>query len=182
MEMVLAMVVVAAVIFFGALISMGNERQRKAIDDLREQTALWAMQDLRIKRETLARDVRVDDPLGWLNKVAAKGFGYDLNLQVAEAFNEPRALICVSGDARGRIVFTPVSPIDIRNMKRERHSRLSKYAKGNPLLGLPRHVSTYEFSALNNGVLFDLELAVAWKGLTSDRVEQMERLWAYVIQ
>jgi len=68
MELVLAIVVVVAVIFFGALISMGNERQRKAIDELREQTALWAMQDLRIKRERLARDVRVDDPLSWLNK------------------------------------------------------------------------------------------------------------------
>lgn len=63
MEIILAIVVGAAVIFFGALISIGNERQRRAIDALREQTVLWAMQDLRIKRERLAREVRIDDPL-----------------------------------------------------------------------------------------------------------------------
>jgi len=52
MEIILALVVAVAVIFFGALISAGNERQRKAIDGVREQIVLWAMQDLRIKRET----------------------------------------------------------------------------------------------------------------------------------
>ena len=62
-EIILALVVAVAVIFFGALSSVGNERQRKAIDALREQVVFWAMQDLRIKRERLARDVRVDDPL-----------------------------------------------------------------------------------------------------------------------
>jgi hypothetical protein len=55
MEITLAVVVAAAVIFFGALISTGNERQRKAIDGLREQVIMWAMQDLRIKREKLTR-------------------------------------------------------------------------------------------------------------------------------
>lgn len=54
MEMILALVVVIAVIIFGALISMGNERQRRALDGIREQTALWASQDLRLKREKLA--------------------------------------------------------------------------------------------------------------------------------
>ena len=55
MDAVLAIFVLGAVIFFGALISAGNERQRKALDGIREQTALWAMQDLRLKREKLAR-------------------------------------------------------------------------------------------------------------------------------
>jgi hypothetical protein len=34
--------VIAAVLFFGALISVGNERQRKAIDGIREQASFWA--------------------------------------------------------------------------------------------------------------------------------------------
>ena len=116
MEIVLAIVVVIAVIFFGALISMGNERQRKAIDELREQTVLWAIQDLHIKRERLAREVRVDDPLGWLNRMTSKVCGYDLNLQVVEAIDEPRALICVTGDG-SKVVFSPLSPGEIRRMK-----------------------------------------------------------------
>ena len=67
MEIILAIVVASAVIFFGALISMGNERQRKAIDGLREQVVLWAVQDLTIKREKLSRSVSVANPLEWFN-------------------------------------------------------------------------------------------------------------------
>lgn len=92
MELFLAIVAALAVIFFGALISMGNERQRKAIDELREQVVLWAVQDLKIKRERLAHDVTVDDPLGWFNKTVSKVCGYDLKLQVHEVFEEPQAL------------------------------------------------------------------------------------------
>jgi len=179
MEIVLAIVVVVAVIFFGALISMGNERQRKAIDELREQTVLWAMQDLRIKRERLARDVRVDDPLGWLNKVVMKVCGYDLNLQVVEAFEEPRALICATREG-GKVIFSPLSPDEIRQLKRDRRSRLSQYADRNPLLSLPRCLSAHEISILNTGIAFDLELRLAWKGLTGQGVEQMERVWVYM--
>jgi hypothetical protein len=179
MEIVLATVVVITVIFFGALISMGNERQRKAIDNLREQTVLWAIQDLRIKRERLARDVRVDDPLGWLNRIAAKVCGYDLNLQVVEAFNGPRALMCTSGNG-DKVLFSPLSPAEIRNMKRTSRSRLSQFTDRNPLMALPRDTSTYEISVLNNGIIFDLELALVWKGLTSQNVEQMERVWMYM--
>lgn len=181
MEIVLAVVVVAAVIFFGALISAGNERQRRAIDDLREQTVLWAMQDLRIKRERLAREVKVDDPLGWLNKMASKACGHDLRLQVIEAFDEPRALICASADAAQRVVFTPHSPGELRRIKHERRSQLSQYASRNPLLSLPRHASPREISVLNGGILFDLELPLAWKSLTGQAAEHLECLWAYMI-
>jgi hypothetical protein len=179
MEIVLAIVVVGAVIFFGALITAGNERQRKAIDELREQTVLWAIQDLRIKRERLARQVEVGDPLGWLNKVAAKACGYHMNLKVEQAFDQPPALSCISGDGEGKVLFTPLSPADIRKMKQDRHSRLSRYAERNPFASISRRCLAYELSALNSGVLFDLELPLAWKATTGSHVEQMERIWMY---
>ena len=180
MEIVLAIVVGGAVIFFGALISLGNERQRKAIDGLREQAVLWAMQDLRINRVQLARDVHVDDPLGWLNKVAARVCGYGLNLQVIEAFENPRALICATGDGGEKVIFTPHSPGEIRTMKRAKHSRLSQYADRNPLLSLPRNTITFECSVLNNGFLFDLELPLVWKSLTGNNVDEMSIIWMYI--
>ena len=93
MEIILAIVVASAVIFFGALISAGNERQRKAIDGLREQVILWAVQDLQIKREKLAHEVRVDDPLNWLNKIIGKTCNLEGSLQVIEVFEGPRALV-----------------------------------------------------------------------------------------
>ena len=86
MEILLAMVVVSAVIFFGALISIGNERQRKAIDDLREQVVLWSLQDLKIKREQLALDMKVEDPLGWLSKITKNACGFTSELQLVDYF------------------------------------------------------------------------------------------------
>jgi hypothetical protein len=179
MEIMLAIVVVAAVIFFGALISMGNERQKRAIDNLREQVVLWAMQDLRIKRERLTRDVRVDDPLGWLNKIAARAYGCAMNLQIIEVFDNPGVIICNVEGGSGKIFFTPLSPSEIRAMKRAKNNRLSQYADRNPLLSLPRNVTAFECSVLNNGILFDLELPLAWKGLTGNHTDEMSVIWMY---
>jgi len=179
MEMILAIVVASAVIFFGALISMGNERQRKAIDGLREQVVLWAVQDLKIKREHLARTVQVPDPLGWLNKTASKICGYDLKLQVLEMFEEPQSLICTSGDGSVRVAFTPLSPADLRRIKSGKQNRLSQFGGHHPLLLLSRKVEVHELSVLNGGHLFDLELTLAWKALTGHNLELATRLWMY---
>ena len=180
MEMMLALAVLAAVIIFGALISLGNERQRRAIDALRDQIVSWAVQDLKIKRDHLAREVRVDDPLGWLNRLVARAFGTALDLQVVEYFEDPQALVCQSGGGT-RVLFSPLSPAEIRAMNKMRKGKLAQYTSGNPLLGLPRGVGGQEFSPLNSGAVFDLELALAWKGLTGREV-QMERLWMYMIK
>lgn len=181
MEIILAIVVATAVIFFGALISAGNERQRKAIDGLREQAVLWAMQDLRIKRERLARDVHVDDPLGWFNKIVAKACSRDLKLQFVEVFENSQALICANGVEGGKVIFTLLSPAEIHAMKRAKRNRLSQYADRNPLLSLPRGVTAFECSVLNNGILFDLELPLAWKGLTGHSIDERGFMWIYML-
>ena len=180
MEILLATVVASAVIFFGALISMGNERQRRAIDGLREQVVLWAMQDLKIKREHLAQTVQVPDPLDWLNKMASKVCGYDLQLQVLEMVDEPQSLICASGDGSVKIAFSPISPGDIRRIKSGKQNRLSHFADQNPMLFLPKDVKVYEMSVLNAGHLFDLELSLARKGLTGQSIGDVERTWMYL--
>ena len=179
MEIILAIAVAAAVIVFGALISRGNERQRKAIDALREQTELWAVQDLRIKREKLIREVRVDDPLAWLNQVVTKVSRLVMNLQSVEYLEEANTLFCMSGDHETRIFLSLFSPKEIQRMKRERRSRLSQLGKNNPLLSLSHTTIVYEFSVLNAGILFDLELQLAWKGLTGRKIDQHEKLWMY---
>ena len=181
MEIVLAIVVVMAVIFFGALISMGNERQRKAIDGLREQMILWAIQDLRIKREGLARDVRIDDPMAWLNKMFRKVCNLETGLQIVETFDGPQALVCAAISGNEKIIFAPASPSAIRKMMSEKRNQLSRYADRNPLFALPRNVNIYEISVLNGGILFDLELPIVWNKLTGQNVEQTERIWVYRI-
>jgi len=109
MEMILALVVVIAVIIFGALISIGNERQRRALDSIREQTALWALQDLRLKREKLARDINVDDPLKWLNTVVTRACGESLDLTVTEVFDAPQTLVCMDENSQ-QVTISLASP------------------------------------------------------------------------
>lgn len=181
MEIILAIVVASAVIFFGALISMGNERQRRAIDGLREQVVLWAVQDLKIKREHLARTVQVPDPMGWLNKTASRVCGYDLKLQLLEVFEAPQSLVCSSGDSSNKVIFSPLSQADLRQIESGRQNRLSQFSGNNPLLHLPKDVRIHELSLLNAGHFFDLELSLAWKALTDKDIRFQESLWVYII-
>jgi len=181
MELLLALVVVTAVILFGALISIGNERQRRAIVELREQVVLWAIQDLRIKREHLAREVRVDDPLIWLNLTAGRILAQELRLQVVETFDEPQTLVCTHGDDNQRIIFSTLSPDELKHLKSGRQNRLSNFATGNPLLSLPRKIVRHELSVLNCGFLFDLELPLAWSGITGCHAKRTDRLWMYLL-
>ena len=180
MDAVLAILVLGAVIFFGALISAGNERQRKALDGIREQAALWAIQDLRLKREKLARDVQVDDPVAWLNQVVTKVYGESLNLTVTEFFENPQALVCTTKEAR-KVVFSPISLDDIRRIKRENKNKLSRLGNAHPLMGMPLKVGQIEISILNGGILFDLELSLAWKLLTDLEIKHIDVLWVYFL-
>ncbi len=179
MELMLAIVVIAAVIFFGALISVGNERQRKALDELNESTKYWAMQDLQIKREQLARDVKIGDPKIWLNNLASKSFGYDLDLQFLECFDEPQSLVCTSTKSQSKFVFSPLSPAEVKRIRTNKHDRLGGSLTQNPLLNLPRNVKSHEFSVLNQGILFDQELTLVWRELTGQQLLSCARLWMF---
>jgi hypothetical protein len=181
MEIILAIVVASAVIFFGALISMGNERQRKEIDGLREQVVLWAVQDLKIKREHLVRNVQVANPLGWLNKTASKACGHEIRLQVSEVMDPAQSLICLSEDGNTRIIFSPLSPRDLRRIKQSSLNRLTQFAGHNPLLSLPRNAETHELSVLNGNDFFDLEMELVWRALTGHSLDSSNRIWMYVI-
>jgi len=181
MEILLAIVVASAVIFFGALISIGNERQRRAIDGLREQVIHWAVQDLKVKREHLARTAQISDPIVWLNQVTSKVCGYPVNLVVTQQSDNPDVLVCSNGDNYGKFIFTVIPPNEIRAIQRARRNRVFRYSDANPLLSLPKNSSAYECSVLNIGVFFDLELAIAWRKLTAPSAECGESLWIYVL-
>lgn len=180
MDAVFAILVLGAVIFFGALISAGNECQRKALEGIREQTAQWAMQDLRLKREKLARDVKVDDPVAWLNQIAAKVYGKNLDLSVSESFNNPQVLVCISKDGK-KLAFSPVSPGEIHRMYSAHKNKLMRIGNTNPLWALPKKAIHNEASILNSGLYFDLELSIVWESQAGFSCGSLERLWTYEI-
>jgi len=181
MEIILAIVVASAVIFFGALISMGNERQRKAIDGLREQLVLWAVQDLKIKHEHLAQTVQVHDPLHWLSQVSGRMLGQEVSLQILEAFQETQSIVCADTTGDHKIIFTTLSPIEIKKLAFGRQAKLSNFATGNPLLSVPKKVVCHKLTILNCGYMFDLEFPLAWNKLTGWSAENRDGLWMYLI-
>lgn len=179
MEIILAIVVASAVIFFGALISIGNERQRRSLDQLREQVVLWAIQDLQIKRERYVHDVQVDNPTKWLSRIASKFHSSILDLQVVEIFDQPQTLLCDSKDGQWKVVFSLLSPSDVKKFKKSKHNRLNMFTNCHPLLSLPKDAICYELSTLNNSTLFDLEFQYVWRQIAGQDVEFAQRLWMH---
>jgi hypothetical protein len=70
-DLLLAVVVIGAVIAFGALMSIGNERQRQVIATLHQAFKQWAVQDLRQKRGIISSQIRIDDLTAWLTRTTS---------------------------------------------------------------------------------------------------------------
>lgn len=181
MEIILAIVVASAVIFFGGLISIGNERQRRAIDNLHEQISLWSIQDLTIKRESLARDVRIDDPLLWLNEVTEKITGVKVNLQIIEKSADPQAILCSTNDSETKVLFCFTAPKELERMRKQTKNKLD-VLNTHVLSQVPSKYYAYEATILNAGLLFDKELSLAWKALTGDLPSQTQKLWLLIFR
>ncbi len=75
MDILIGTSLLIAIVLLGALITAGNERQRKALDGIREQVEAWAQEDILIKREKVARSIQVEAPLAWLEKDCSRCFG-----------------------------------------------------------------------------------------------------------
>ncbi len=178
MDAIFAILVLCAVIFFGALISAGNERQRKAIDGIREQAAQWAMQDLRLKREHLARDVKVEDPVAWLNRVVAKVVGEDLMLTVKDFSGDQKQISCITADGRLAIL----SLISLESKPKNTGYKAQKLIslQSTPLILLPKDNTVFELSILNAGILFDYELGAFWKAVSNRDILDCEKLFLYI--
>lgn len=179
MEILLVIVVASAVIFFGALISMGNDRQRKAIDELREQVVLWAIQDLKIKGERITNVVNDSDPLIWFTKLVSKVKFINQTLRVTDVFENPPSFVVETETDNQKLIITPLSPSDLRKYQAKQNSRLLKYSNPNPLLSLKHKYNWYQISTLNGGVLFEVELRIAWRGLTGQDLNEVTQIFVY---
>jgi len=181
MDILLAIVVAIAVIFFGALISLGNERQRRAIDDLRDQVVQWAEQDLLLKRGKVAGEIQIDDPMRWLNTQIAKVLGDDLEFNIVQVIEKPSALLCESRNTNSKIAISPLTFQQIKGFLGRDRSRSSRIKDQNPLAAITRRTNSHKLSNLNCGALFDLELSVAWHRLADKKDNEINHLWVYII-
>lgn len=177
----LSIVVIAAVVIFGALISVGNERQRKAIDKLHVAYKQWAIQDLRLKRGTAASQIQINDLQGWLTKATTLGFGHKTTVMGIQKHESPIATLEMHDSETGKTLVCVIeTPDTVVNLLKRRKSVIRGDLRSNPLFRVGKKTPVVELSMLNAGSLFDVELPVAWKMLTGD-VTESGSLWAYML-
>lgn len=181
MEIILTLSVLIALVALGATISMSNERQRAAIQKVHEQLQDWTEQDIRLKREKLAREVVIADPRRWLEESAGRALGSFPQIQSIETWakEDASALIAICQDGR-RLVFTPIEHKRFLSAVRQSSSRLSRANPG-PLGEQPEKAPYKELSIVSAGMFFDLEAQQVWQQLTNQRMPG-SRLGLYLVE
>ena len=179
-DYLLALTVLIALIVLGALISVGNERQRKAIDSISRQTQAWAIEDLRLKRGQVEANISIDNPIAWLNTAASRALGRQTQLSTPEITENPYAVSFVDHYAGETLVFSLLSPKMLRKLSKEKQSKLSKRTNQQPLIPWRKGITSFEMTMLNAGIRFDLELPVAWQALAKEQTNS-EHIWVYVL-
>ena len=180
-DLFLAVVVVRAVIAFGGLISVGNERQRQAIDALHQAYKQWAVQDLRLKRGAISSQIQIDDLTAWLTRTTSLAFGRKTDVMDYQVHHAPvAALEFREAESGATVVFALESPQVLMPMLKKKHSAIRGTLGSNALLRVGKKTPVVELSILNAGMMFDLELPVVWNSLTG-QATQADVVWAYIV-
>ena len=171
MEYLIGISVMIAVILLGVLISIANERQRKALDGIREQVEAWAQEDILIKREKVARTIQVDSPVAWLEKIAASALGLAPGILSTSLWEKDSlvAVVAIRKDG-GRLIFTP-APRErfLKTVKLNKRGALAQ--ADTSLLGdKPEKVPHYDLSVVTSGMFFDIEAAQVWQALSGQNL------------
>jgi len=181
-DYLLVVAVVAAVVVFGALISVGNERQRKAIEKLHMAYKQWAQHDLRIKRGMASTNIEVKDTTAWLSRAASLAFGRKVTVRDFQIHHEPvKTIEFQDGETGETVVCTLEAPSILKEIMKQKSRAFKGELKTNPVFWIGKKVQHVEFSMLTAGSMFDLELPVVWKRLFGDATET-DVLWGYTVQ
>jgi hypothetical protein len=184
-EIALAVTVVVAVVLIGVLIWIGNEQQRKALDELRTDVRQWALGDLELKRMKAAREIKILDPMGWLDNMVRRVMGVSPRISdIAGVLDRPEAVVTITDNAR-YLVFSPVHPDQMGRIIQDL-DRIQRIRDTSPLIPMRKlgrrrsKVEIYELSALNAGMFFDIEADKVWR-MIAKRPLDSNRLWIYDI-
>jgi hypothetical protein len=183
LDTILAVVVLLAVLLFGALMVAGNERQRKAIDDLNTSYSRWAEHDLMLKRAEAAKTVQVEDPKAWLDNICVQVFGLAPKITRLSAWEagEAKAMLAICPEGRN-LVVTPILPAAFRKLIAARKRNGAAAAIARTTVGIlgshPGKVICYELNIISAGTFFDLEAGQAWEKLFNEKL-CVDRLYMF---
>jgi hypothetical protein len=180
-DLFLAVVVIGAVIAFGALISVGNERQRRAIDTLHQAYKQWAVQDLRLKRGAVSAQTEIQDLRGWLAKVTSLALGHKADVADYQVHETPFPTVEFHDtELECTFICTLEAPQALLPRLRKRNSSLRRELRTNPVFRIGKKTNSIELSILNAGTMFDVELPIAWNKMTGQTTES-GILWVYIL-
>jgi hypothetical protein len=183
LDTLLAIVVLLAVLLFGALMVAGNERQRRAIDGLNTSYTRWAEHDLIIKRAAAVKAVRVEDPKAWLDNIGVQVFGLSPKITSLTAWDagEAKAMLAICPDGR-KLVVTPILPVAFRKLITARKRNGASAAIARTTVGIlgnrPGKVSCHELNIISAGTFFDVEAGQAWEKLFNEKLS-VDRLYMF---
>ena len=181
-ELLLTVAVVASIVFFGALITRGNERQRRSIEKLHTAYKQWAMHDLRIKRGVAGNQIKIEDLTAWLKKVTAQAFGRETIVLDYYRHESPIPSIEFHDASTGNTVVCALeSPDEVKTILKKKRPTIAGDLRTNPIFRFGKKTQAVELSLLNAGMLFDLELPIAWEALAGRQTEA-GTLWAYILE
>ena len=180
-DLLLSVVIIGAVIVFGALISVGNERQRLAIEALHQAYRQWAVQDLRLKRGVISSQIQIEDLPAWLTKTTSLAYGRKTNVMDCQSYTAPVAAVEFrEAESGATVVFALEAPHVLMPLLKQKRSAIRGNLDSNPLFRVGKKTPVVELSILNAGMMFDLELPVVWNSLTG-QATQADVVWAYIV-
>lgn len=181
MDIIIIIIIVG---LLGILITLGNERNRAAIEQINKTAQDWAVQDLRMKRGATAKSIEVTDPVSWFNKASSRALEEQVDLAHAGSFADVPSCVVFSEANSGKIfIYSPHSAKDLRQILRTASKKSNRLddVNTNPLaMKLPKTAekTAVLMNIVNAGVLFDLELATVWPQYTR-QTPNFESLWLY---
>jgi hypothetical protein len=180
-DYLLAIPVFLAIIIFGALIVVGNERQKRELYRIRQVAEKWAMEELRIKRGQAARQTQIPDPIKWLSGAISKATeSAAVSLYSKQQYSEPEALSFLDEKSGHKYVLTLIAPAGVRRWAKKRSKKTARLGQVHPLAHGNRKEGVIEMNMLTAGLLFDIELPIAWHQLTGETTIA-EKMWLYIM-
>ena len=183
LDTILAIVVLFAILLFGALMVAGNDRQRKAIDGLNTSYSRWAEHDLILKRAACAKTVQVEDPKAWLDNLATQVFGMSPKIISLTAWDagDAKAMLAICPEGHN-LVVTPILPAAFRKLITARKRNGASAAIARTTVGIlgnrPGKVSCHELNIISAGTFFDVEAGQAWEKLFNEKLS-VDRLYMF---
>ncbi len=122
----------------------------------------------------MSSQIRVDDLTAWLTKAISLAFGRKTDVMDCQVHNTPVAAVEFrEAESGATVVFALESPQALMPILKQKRSAIRCNLGSNPLFQLTKKTPVVELSVLNAGMMFDMELPVAWNRLQGRRRRPM---------